>query len=86
VEVQDRKLELISQSIGRQKIIAMAIGDEAEVQLGLLDNMEGRIERTQQEVERGTMQVDRLREKASTCSCWVLIAALALVIVLLVLL
>ena len=77
---QDERLHLIGGTISRQKQLAKDIHDETEIHLNILDDIDSRIENTTKSVMKGTRQVDRLQHKASTCSWWVVIGALGIII------
>lgn len=53
MKMQDEKLDIISKSISRQKELAKAIGDETEIHLQILDEVDTKIENTTRNVTRG---------------------------------
>ena len=61
MKMQDAKLELLGQSIGRQKHLAQAIGDETEIHLQILDNVDSRIDNTTINVMKGKYKKNKIR-------------------------
>jgi syntaxin 8 len=78
---QDQGLENLSQVIARQKKLAMRIGTEIEDQNGIIDNIAVQMDHTSDRVNNETRHVERVTEKDSTMSYWLVIIGLFIAIV-----
>lgn len=79
---QDTGLENLAQVISRQKDIAIRIGTEIEGQNEIIDNIAEQMDNTAERVNAETRHVERVHEKDSTWSYWLIILCLFLAIVL----
>ena len=77
---QDEGLEALSQALRRQKQMGIAIGQEADSQIGLIDGIADRTERVSSRVERQTERVSKMRERAGLCIPWTVAVPLLIVI------
>ncbi len=57
---QDAHLDVLSQSIGRQRDISLHIGSELEVHDGLLDDLGGRMDGTQSRLNRAQRRLGQV--------------------------
>jgi len=78
---QDRGLESLSQVIARQKNLAMKIGNEIEDQNDIIDNIAVQMDHTVDRVNSETRHVERVSEKDSTWSYWLIILGLFVAII-----
>jgi len=76
-------LDGLSESISRQKEIALGINDELDVHTRLLDHMDPKVTRTTVGVARETERVMSFTEKASTGFMWCIIILLVVCIIVL---
>lgn len=84
---QDEGLEMLSQSAERLGAMSLQIGDELNFQNRMLDDMEGDLERADEDLDVVTRQTRRFIEQAGgTRNCVVIAALTAVVLVLLILL
>eukprot|EP01102_Stenamoeba_stenopodia_P013183 TRINITY_DN4244_c0_g1_i1.p1 TRINITY_DN4244_c0_g1~~TRINITY_DN4244_c0_g1_i1.p1 ORF type:complete len:228 (+),score=40.37 TRINITY_DN4244_c0_g1_i1:129-812(+) len=84
MEQQDRVLDGLSDSISRQREIALGINDELDVHTRLLDHMDPKVTRTTVGVARETERVMSFTDKASTGFMWCIIILLVISIIVLV--
>ncbi len=70
---------MLSNSLQRQKQIALSIGDEAEDQQLLIDRLDDRSERSRKKVEREIKRIEHFSLKSSTCWMWLVILLLSIV-------
>ena len=75
---QDRALEALGATIGRTKEVAIAIGDEADLQNDLIQDISGKVDRTDVRLRNTTRRVDRVQTKSSTKGMWLCICILIL--------
>mmetsp|Transcript_16502 Transcript_16502/g.24629 ORF Transcript_16502/g.24629 Transcript_16502/m.24629 type:complete len:251 (+) Transcript_16502:54-806(+) len=66
IQDQDRDLEALGETIGRQKDIAVAINEELDVHTGLLDDLDGHVSSTTHRVRGETERVMSFSEKVKT--------------------
>lgn len=79
---QDAGLDSLAQVISRQKNIAIKIGTEIEGQNDILDNIAVQMDSTADRVTAETLQVERVSQKESTWSYWLVIISLFIAIIL----
>lgn len=86
MDQQDKALDILGESILRQREMAEAINIETEEQLGLLDEMNDHTDLTQRRVKRENQRIEKFEATSSTKAMWcvifLLLAALIVVIVL----
>jgi SNARE domain len=63
---QNRDLEALGETVGRQKELAFAIGDELDVHVGLLDDIDDAVIDTTHRVRGETERVMSVSDKAKT--------------------
>jgi len=81
MDEQDKILDILGESIGRTKQIAVAIGNETEEQMGLLEDIDERVDKTTARVKNTTRRVERVEAKADTKCMWVTICILLLALI-----
>eukprot|EP01104_Vermistella_antarctica_P011717 TRINITY_DN3308_c0_g1_i1.p1 TRINITY_DN3308_c0_g1~~TRINITY_DN3308_c0_g1_i1.p1 ORF type:complete len:247 (-),score=51.88 TRINITY_DN3308_c0_g1_i1:110-850(-) len=86
MESQDRSLDALSATIGRQKEIANDIGTEVDVHVGLLDDMDGHVDTTSNSVQRESRRVSSFKDKAQTrgLMCSVIVLVLVIIVLLVI--
>jgi syntaxin 8 len=81
---QDDQLGELGQSIGRQRELSIAIGDELDEQVLMLDDVDAHVDRHQTRLDGATRRlgavVKRARENWSITTIFVLIIVLILLI------
>lgn len=82
IEEQDRGLEALSQVIGRQKQIALVIGNEVEEQNAIIDDIVDHTDLTNQRLIRETAHIKFIDKKSRTCCMYIVIVVLLVAIVL----
>lgn len=80
MDEQDELLDVISESVDRTKEVAIAIGDEAEDQIGLLRDLDRETKHVTGRVGRATDRVRKVSAKSSTTILWLIIAFLMVVL------
>jgi len=86
MEDQDAGLDMLYESVLRQKEISHAIGDELDVQSGLLDDLENAMDNTGNSLNRQQSRVEQLMETAKSSGSTWLIVALSITLVILTML
>lgn len=81
LQEQDKGLENLSQTIARQKTLAMRIGTEIEDQNVIIDNIAVQMDHTSDRVTSETRHVERVSAKDSTWSYWLVIIGLFVAII-----
>lgn len=76
-------LDILSDSIGRQKEIALEIGKEADEQNMLLDELDVKVSRTDAGIRNATRRVVKVATSSSTGIMWTVICVLILALVVL---
>lgn len=71
---QDSQLDSLASSINRQRHLSMAIGDELEDQIGLLDEVDRDVERNQRSLDGARRRLKKVADNASRaaeycCGC-----------------
>eukprot|EP00029_Vermamoeba_vermiformis_P005128 TRINITY_DN1696_c0_g1_i1.p1 TRINITY_DN1696_c0_g1~~TRINITY_DN1696_c0_g1_i1.p1 ORF type:complete len:120 (-),score=30.67 TRINITY_DN1696_c0_g1_i1:64-423(-) len=83
---QDDSLDLLLNSAKKQKEIARDIGTETKEQLGLLDDIEARVDNSTARIKNTTRRVEQVRIKSSTKCMWGIICMLILALIVVVIL
>lgn len=78
---QDKGLENLSQIISRQKNMALRIGSEIEDQNEIIDNIAVQMDHTSNRVNSETRHVERVSERDSTFTYWIIIICLFVAII-----
>eukprot|EP00002_Diphylleia_rotans_P037297 TRINITY_DN8319_c0_g1_i1.p1 TRINITY_DN8319_c0_g1~~TRINITY_DN8319_c0_g1_i1.p1 ORF type:complete len:262 (-),score=59.17 TRINITY_DN8319_c0_g1_i1:301-1086(-) len=65
IQDQDAAIDQIGKSVARQKHIAIAVGDELNVQSRLLDDLESEVDKTASNITKETTHVNKVLEKSS---------------------
>ncbi|KAH7114383.1 hypothetical protein B0J11DRAFT_594960 [Dendryphion nanum] len=81
---QDDQLDILGQSIGRQRELSMQIGNELEGQVLLLDDVEEGVDRHAGQLRRARGRLDRFSEKARKNWSVSVIVVLIIILVLLI--
>ncbi len=83
-EEQDELLDVLSQSVQRQREMADGIGTETEEQLLLLDRLDDKVVRSRVRVEAENRRIERFSYKSSTFWLWMVVIVLSIVLAVLV--
>lgn len=83
---QDEGLDALYQSVLRQKELGNAIGDELDVQSGLLDDLGHAMDNTGSSLNRQQSRVEELMENAAKSGNTMIICALSTTLVILTML
>eukprot|EP01113_Clastostelium_recurvatum_P025532 TRINITY_DN3071_c0_g1_i1.p2 TRINITY_DN3071_c0_g1~~TRINITY_DN3071_c0_g1_i1.p2 ORF type:complete len:145 (-),score=48.60 TRINITY_DN3071_c0_g1_i1:101-535(-) len=78
---QDQILDVLAQSVGRQKEIAISIDTELTEQNMLLDDLDSKVDRTDSGIRNATHRVRKVAEQASTKGMWGVICFLVLALI-----
>jgi syntaxin 8 len=78
---QDRGLDALSRVIGRQKQIAIDIGNEVDTQNEIIDDITDHVDQTNVRLIRETKHVRVIDKKSNTCWMWIVIVLLVIAIV-----
>lgn len=78
---QDQGLEALSGIIQRQKFMGQAISDEVDLQNDIIDDIDARMDQTNQRLIRETTHVRKVTAKSSTCGMLVVIVLLIIAII-----
>ncbi|CAD7002909.1 unnamed protein product [Ceratitis capitata] len=81
LERQNRGLEVLSQTISRQRNLASQLGQEVENQNDILDNLADTMERVDARVHVETGNIGEINRKDSTWGYWLIIILLFIAIV-----
>lgn len=82
---QDAQLDQLSTSIGRQRELSMAIGDELDGQALLLDDVEEGVDRHAAQFVRARGRLERFSRKArENWSMWVILALIVILVLLII--
>ncbi|KAI0212308.1 Syntaxin-8 [Lamellibrachia satsuma] len=81
IQEQDTGLEALSSVIGRQKQMALDLGNEVDNQNELIDDIMDHTDRTDQRLIKETRHINIVDRKSNTCCMWVTIVLLFLAIV-----
>ncbi|KAI5203930.1 putative Syn8 snare [Aureobasidium subglaciale] len=80
---QDAQLDVLSSSIGRQRMLGIQMGDEMDVQNAMLEDVESGVDRFQGRLDVARGRLGRVARKAKGNWSWVTIGVLMLILVLL---
>jgi syntaxin 8 len=83
---QDTQLDTLGQSISRQRLLGIQMGDEMDAQNAMLDDVERGTDRFQTNLDRARGRLGKVARKAKDNWSWVTIACLMLILVLLLVL
>jgi tetrahydromethanopterin S-methyltransferase subunit G len=78
---QDALLDVLAQSISRTKEVAITIGNETDEQVGLLEEIDERVDKTSAKVRNTSRRVERVERKSRTTIMWGCIVVLLLVLI-----
>ncbi|ELU09551.1 hypothetical protein CAPTEDRAFT_162904 [Capitella teleta] len=81
IREQDAGLDALSSIIGRQKQMALDIGNEVDTQNDLIDDITDGVSRTDERLLRETRHIRIVDRKSNVCYMWVVILLLLLIIV-----
>lgn len=81
IDEQDHGLDALSRIVGRQKEIALHIGNEVESQNDLIDDIHDHVDSTNTRLIRETQHVRVVDQKSNACWLYVVIVLLAVAIV-----
>lgn len=81
---QDDQLEVLGQSIGRQRMLGIQMGSELEEQNEILDDLEGGMTRHQTLLDRAGKRLTDVARKSKANWSWVTIAILVCILVLVI--
>ncbi|OIW25779.1 SNARE domain-containing protein [Coniochaeta ligniaria NRRL 30616] len=84
MEDQDAQLDVLGQSIGRQRELSMQIGDELDDHVAMLDETERVVDRHQSRLDRGRKQIGRIARAAGESKQMVAIVVLIVILILLI--
>lgn len=83
---QDEQLDLLSQSVGRQRVLGIQMGNELEEQNELLDDVERGVDRHTGALDRARKRLGHVARKSKDNWSWVTIGILICILVLLIVL
>uniref|UniRef100_A0A6B2LS17 t-SNARE coiled-coil homology domain-containing protein n=1 Tax=Arcella intermedia TaxID=1963864 RepID=A0A6B2LS17_9EUKA len=78
---QDVTVDLLLHSVKRQQGIAVAIGEETDHQIGLLDELDDKVGKQSVKIKNTTKRVDKVEQKSSTTCLWITICLLLLALI-----
>jgi len=81
---QDEQLDTLGQSIGRQRMLGIQMGNEMEEQNQLLDDVESGVDRHQSTLDRARKRLGNVARKSKGNWSWITIGILIVVLVLLI--
>lgn len=81
IREQDSGLDALSQVVGRQRQMALDIGNEVDTQNELIDDITDHVDRTDQRLLRETRHIRVVGRKSGTFAMWAVIMLLLLAIV-----
>ena len=80
---QDEQLHTLGQSIGRQRMLGIQMGDELAEQSELLDDVEQGMDRHVSTLDRAKRRLDDVARKSKANWSWITIAILICVLIIL---
>ncbi|KAK5060163.1 hypothetical protein LTR84_010047 [Exophiala bonariae] len=83
IEEQDEQLDRLGESIGRQRHLAMQVGDELEGQIALLDEVDRGVDRHQGRLDGAKRRLKGVSQKAS--QIWGMTTIIILIVILVLL-
>lgn len=84
MQEQDDQLDRLGESIGRQHQLSIQIGDELEDQVGLLDEVDGHVDRHTNRLDGARSRLGKIRRKANGSSGLMTIIGLIICLVILI--
>lgn len=81
---QDEQLNVLGQSIGRQRVLGISIGNELDEQNELLTDVESGVDRHQSTLDRARTRLGNVARKSKGNGSWITIAILIIVLMLLI--
>ncbi|GAB7362316.1 hypothetical protein MBLNU230_g2332t1 [Neophaeotheca triangularis] len=81
---QDEQLDVLGQSIGRQRLLGIEMGNELDEQGVMLGDVEAGVDRHQSTLDRARGRLGRVARKSKENWSWVTIAILVVILVLLI--
>jgi len=81
---QDEQLDTLGQSIGRQRVLGISIGNELDEQNELLTDVESGVDRHQSTLDRARTRLGNVARKSKGNGSWITIAILIIVLMLLI--
>lgn len=82
---QDAHLDTLGESVRRQRMLGISIGDELDEQTGVLDDVERGVDRHRSTLDRGRERLGKFARKNKAGVSWTIIAILVLILLILVL-
>lgn len=84
LQEQDRQLDRLGESIGRQRDLSIQIGDELDEQVLMLDEMEGHVDRHQGRLDGARKRLGDVARKAKDNKQITAIVVLIIVLIFLI--
>jgi len=81
---QDDQLDTLAQSVGRQRILGIQMGNEFDEQAELLDDVERGVDRHSSTLDRAKKRLGNVARKSRDNWSWITIGVLVLILVLLI--
>ena len=81
---QDEHLNTLGQSIGRQRVLGISIGNDLDEQNELLTDVESGVDRHQSTLDRARTRLGNVARKSKGNGSWITIAILIIVLMLLI--
>ena len=81
---QDQQLDRLGRSIGRQRELSIAIGDELDGQAQLLDDVDDGVTRHQSQIDRARKRLGKIARKAKDNATVAIILSLIIILILLI--
>ncbi|GAB7352491.1 hypothetical protein MBLNU459_g2895t1 [Dothideomycetes sp. NU459] len=81
---QDAQLDVLGESIGRQRVLGIQMGSELDEQNEMLEDVEAGVDRHQGTLDRARNRLGKVARKAKDNWSWVTIAILILILILLI--
>jgi syntaxin 8 len=81
---QDDQLEVLGQSIGRQRLLGIQMGDELDEQNELLDDVERGVDRHTSTLDRARKRLGNVARKSKANGSWITISILIIILILVI--
>jgi syntaxin 8 len=81
---QDEQLDVLGQSIGRQRLLGIQMGDELDEQNVLLDDVERGVDRHTSTLERARKRLGNVARKSKGSGSWITIGILIIILILVI--
>jgi len=78
---QDGALDSLSNSLARQKEIALTIDGELDVHSKLIGDLDVKTEKTKIEIQNNIKRIDKVSEQSKVCGMWICIVVLILILI-----